>query len=263
MAFTVNGELVEDAQVRAEIKALRPHYEAAGHGLDPIAAEAQLREWSRENVIERVLLRQEAAADPEPVPAEAMAEALAAAPEQTREEVETRIRVDRLLARVTSKISPLKHKEVVEYYRKNKERFYRLEQVSAAHIFHPVDENTDEATAEAAIQKIRQELSNGAKFEELIGYGHLGYVARGELAREFDDLLFSLAENQISDIFRSSGGFHILKVYERKPEGISDYGDVREALATALYEKKKERAIESFLDRLRAKAVILELPRSA
>src|ERR1044071_8552289 len=98
MAFTVNGELVEDAAVRAEIKALRPHYESAAHGLDPIAAEAQLREGSRENVIERVLLRQEAEADPEPVPAGI--------------EDEIQFRIDRLLAKITSNISPPKHKDV-------------------------------------------------------------------------------------------------------------------------------------------------------
>ena len=241
--FTVNGELVEDSVIRAEIKALRPHYEAAAHGLDPIAAEAQLRQWSRENVIERVLLRQEAAADPEPVSIDE--------------------RVDRLLARITSKISPPRQKEITEYYRKNKERFYRLEQVRAAHIFQPVDETTDEATAQAAIQQTHQQLGEGAKIEDLPGYGDLGYVARGQMARQFDDLLFSLGENQISNIFRSPGGFHILKVYERRPAGISEFDEVREALAEALHQQKKERAIENFLDRLKAKAVILELPRSA
>src|SRR6267142_6544837 len=92
-----------------------------------------------------------------------------------------------------------------------------------------------------------------AKSRSCPGYGDLGYVARGQMARQFDDLLFSLGENQISDVFRSPGGFHILKVYERKPEGISDYEEVRAALSAALYQKKKERAVENFLDRLKAK----------
>ena len=67
MAFTVNGELVEDSVIRAEASALRPRYETVARQMDPIEAEMQLREWSRENVIERVLLRQEAAVDPEPL----------------------------------------------------------------------------------------------------------------------------------------------------------------------------------------------------
>ena len=57
MAFTVNGELVEDSVIRAEASALRPRYAEVAQNMDPIEAEMQLREWSRENVIERVLLR--------------------------------------------------------------------------------------------------------------------------------------------------------------------------------------------------------------
>src|SRR5215470_17078555 len=76
MAFTVNGELVEDSVIRAEASALRPRYEEVARNMDPIEAEMQLRDWSRENVIERILLRQEAASDPEPVSAEAIEQTL-------------------------------------------------------------------------------------------------------------------------------------------------------------------------------------------
>src|SRR5207244_11773654 len=46
MAFTVNGELVDDSVVRAEASALRPRYEEVARNMDPIEAEKQLREWS-------------------------------------------------------------------------------------------------------------------------------------------------------------------------------------------------------------------------
>jgi len=76
MAFTVNGELVEDSVIRAEASSLRPRYQEVAQNMDPIEAEMQLREWSRENVIERVLLRQEAAGDPDPISAAAVEETL-------------------------------------------------------------------------------------------------------------------------------------------------------------------------------------------
>src|SRR4030081_2160084 len=113
MAFTVNGELIEDSVIRAESNCLRPQYEAVAQDMDPIEAEMQLREWSRENVIERVLLRQEAAADPEPLSTEAIEETLRAiqshpgaqatcrteeGAEELRKDVEIRMRVDRLVA---------------------------------------------------------------------------------------------------------------------------------------------------------------------
>src|SRR5258708_32226597 len=76
MAFTVNGELVEDSVIRAEASALRPRYQEVAQNMDPVEAEKQLREWSRENVIERVLLRQEAAGDPDPISAAAVEDTL-------------------------------------------------------------------------------------------------------------------------------------------------------------------------------------------
>jgi parvulin-like peptidyl-prolyl isomerase len=276
MAFTVNGELVEDSVIRAESSALRPQYEAAVQGMDPIEAEMQLRDWSRENVIERVLLRQEAAADPEPIPPDALEETLRslhsrtkADGEELRKDVEIRMRVDRLLEKTTSKVAPPKHKEVADFYRKNKEQFRRPELVRAGHIVKNVDESVDEAAALAAIQKVQEELKAGASFEELAdrhsdcagNRGELGWVPRGQMVQEFEDVIFSLRENQISDIFRTVFGFHIAKVYERKPEGISDFAEVRETIESSLHRQKQERAVENFLDRLRAKAIIQELPK--
>jgi parvulin-like peptidyl-prolyl isomerase len=278
MAFTVNGELVEDSVIRAESSALRPQYEAAVQGMDPIEAEMQLRDWSRENVIERVLLRQEAASDPEPIPVEAIEETLRSLQSRTqgaegelRKDLEIRMRVDRLLEKTTSKVAPPKHKDVTEYYRKNKEQFRRPEIVRAGHIVKNVDESVDEATALAAIQKVQEELKGGASFEELAdrysdcagNRGELGWVPRGQMVQEFEDVIFSLKENEVSDIFRTVFGFHIAKVYEKKPEGFSDFADVREAIEKSLHRQKQERAVENFLDRLRAKAVIQELPRRA
>jgi parvulin-like peptidyl-prolyl isomerase len=284
MAFTVNGELVEDAVIRAESSALRPQYETVARDMDPIEAEMQLRDWSRENVIERVLLRQEAAADPEPISPEAIEETLRSLQSQrigaatrmersedVRRDLEIRMRVDRLVERITSKVAPPKHKEVTEYYRKNKEQFRRPELVRAGHIVKNVDESVDEATALAAIQKAQEELKSGANFEELAdrcsdcagNRGELGWVPRGQMVQEFEDVIFSLKENAVSDIFRTVFGFHIAKVYEKKPEGISDFAEVREAIEKSLHRQKQERAVENYLDRLRAKAVIQELPRRA
>jgi len=278
MAFTVNGELVDDSLVRAEASALRPRYEEVAQGMDPIEAEMQLREWSKENVIERVLLRQEAAADPEPIPAEALEQTLQsmrAQPDanesEMRKDVEIRMRVDRLLEKITSKVAPPKHKELSEYYRKNKEQFRRPELIHAAHIVKNVGEGVDEAAAQAAIQKVEEELKGGAVFEELADLhsdcagnrGNLGWVPRGEMVQEFEDVIFALKDNEVSGIFRTVFGFHIAKVYGRKPEGFTDLSEVQSSIQEALHRQKQERAVENYLDRLKAKAVIQELPRKA
>src|SRR4051794_41164585 len=77
MPVIVNGETVDDSLVRQEAAMLRPQYEAAMQDKDPIEREMELWEWSRENVIERTLLRQEAWKDPDTVPERQVEEALA------------------------------------------------------------------------------------------------------------------------------------------------------------------------------------------
>ena len=83
------------------------------------------------------------------------------------------------------------------------------------------------------------------------------------MVQEFEDVIFAMKENQVSDIFRTVFGFHVAKVYARKPEGFVDFDEVKESIVQALHRQKQERAVENFLDRLKAKAVIQELPKRA
>ena len=127
MPLVINGETVDDAVIRAESSALRPRYEEMVQGQDPVEMEMQLREWSRENVIERVLLRQEAFKDPAPVPP------------GMEPEAEAQYRLRMLITKVTAKTPRPKNKEVADYYRKNKEQFWTPEMVRASHIVKNVD----------------------------------------------------------------------------------------------------------------------------
>src|SRR2546423_13930606 len=70
MPLMVNGELIDDAVIRLEEDQLRPRLREAMPDEDPKVLESRTREWARENAIERVLLRQAAMADPEPLAAE-------------------------------------------------------------------------------------------------------------------------------------------------------------------------------------------------
>jgi parvulin-like peptidyl-prolyl isomerase len=277
MALIINGETVDDAVVRQEVNQTRPRYEEMVDGLDPVAKEIQLWDWSRETVIERVLLHQEALKDPEPIAPEAIEEAVnamkAQAPpnaegeqseEELRREVEVRLRLDRLLQKLAAKVAPPKHKDVGDYYKKYKQQFALPEMIRASHIVKNVDEKTDEQTALSAMQTAEEELKSGAPFEEIADRysdcagngGDLGYFPRGEMVDEFDAVVFGLKPNETSSIFRTSFGFHIAKVYERKPAGFRGLSEVKQDIERMLHREKQERALEQFVDALKAKAEI-------
>jgi len=280
----VNGELIDDSVIREQASVLRPRFEPMLDGMDPIEAEMQLREWSREAVVEKVLLRQEALKDPEPIPPERIEEALRGVQAQTggqaacrinqeevRRDIEVRLRVDRMLGKVSGKLSPPKHKEVSEYYRKNKDQFYTPEMVRASHIVKHVDEKTDEQTALQTMRRVQEEMINSASFEGLDDRysdcpgngGDLGYFPRGQMVQEFDNVVYSLEINQTSDIFRTVFGFHIARVCDRRPAGPRSLEEVRGEIERTLLGQKQDRAIEEFLQRLKAKADIQNVRRQA
>ena len=136
MPFVVNGELIEESEIRKEASLLRPQFEQVMTDLDPVEAERQLWEWSRENVIEKALLRQEALRSGVSVTEEEILHAIQAMrPYQTAEaggdteagsdcfkrDVETQIRVERLLAGVAESAKTPDKKAVTDFYRKHRD----------------------------------------------------------------------------------------------------------------------------------------------
>lgn len=279
MPWYVNDEIVDDNAVREEARMMRPHYMESVGEVDPIDAEMQLREWARENVIERMLLRKAALADPDPVPPEVLAQALESikteaggqagcgsrtSDEEVREQIEYQYRVERLLARVQSDVEPPRSKEVAEVYKRNKERFHTPELIHAAHIVKNVDEQNDEASAQAGIEAAQAELQAGTPFHEVADRfsdcagngGDLGWFPRGQMVDEFDDAVFDVPTGSTTGIFRSPFGFHIATVYERKPAGLRPLKDVEQEIIAALLQDRRQKAVENYLDELRSKAEI-------
>ena len=286
MALLINGERVEDEEIAREAQSMRQSFDQIpvevreGRGLDASHLERHLWEWSRENVIERTVLRQEAAKDDEPVPTDVVDAALEkikkdqrgegqvslsrADDNDLRAEIEVRIHLDRLIGRITAKVKPPKNKDVAEYYRKHREQFHVPETVHAAHIVKNVDENTTEEQAREAITQIAAELSNGGTFEELADKhsdcpgngGDLGAFPRGQMVDEFDEVVFVMKANEISPVFRTPFGFHIVKVYETKAAHMRSLSEAGADVREAILERKKTKAVEDFVDRLKARAAI-------
>ncbi len=251
MALSVNGELVDEALMRAEANAIRvPIYEGM-EGEDPRTIEARVKEWSRANVIERVLLRQAALED-------AVANATTGTPEEL---------IEGFIAKITKNVARPRHKDVVDYYRKNREQLWAPETARAAHIVKQVDDEHPEEAARAAIEEILTALSEGGSFEELADQrsdrpgdgGSLGVFRRGEMERPFEDAAFQLEPGCLSGVVRTSFGFHIIKLFGKRAAGIPKLDEIREGIEEAIFRQKKQKVIEQFLDRLLAKSDIRDV----
>jgi peptidyl-prolyl cis-trans isomerase C len=234
MPTRINGELLDENEVLEEERSILPRLAEAMRGEPRAAIVAKAREWSRDNVIDRVLLRQATRNDPD------------------------------LTTRLTVKLMPPKQKDLTEYYRRNSDKLFLPDMIHAAHIVRNVDEKNTEAEARAAIDAAAAALASGADFAAVADQhsdcpgrgGDLGFFPRGQMVPEFDDVVFALEPGRVSEVFRTPFGYHIARVIEIRPAGVPKFNLVRERIAEILYAEKRQRAIDSFIDGLRAKATI-------
>jgi len=284
MTLIVNGEKIEESEIKREFERLRPHYEQAFKDQDPEQQKSQLLDWSKENVIEMVLIKQEAKKNADPIPEVELESVLAKIKEQytdqeqfykdfytkddekIKETLEMQIKVERRLEDLCKNLPEPSQEDIVKYYDQNKEQFKSPEQIRVSHIVKHISWQTDEEAAQNVIKKAQDELKKGAVFETLAqkysdcpeNGGDLGYITRGQMVEEFEDVVFNLGIGQTSGIFRTRFGFHIAKLYDRKPPVLPPLKEVKADIVNALKEQAKSKAIDDFIDKLKSKAKIEE-----
>ena len=284
MTLVVNGEKIEDSLIQQEAERLRPSYEQTFKDMDPKERETQLLDWSKENVIERVLINQEAKKNGDHIPQNQIDAALAELKktyegrqlpeelnpeneEKIKEDIELQMKVERMLQNVCKDVPKPSKEAILKFYEENKEQLKSAEQVRVGHIVKNISWQTDEDTAYDVIKKAQDELKNGAVFETLAqkysdcpeNGGDLGYITRGQMVEEFEDAVFNLNVGEVSDVFRTRFGFHIARLYDRKPPAVPGLEEVKDHILSELAEQMRGNAINDFVDRLKANAKIEEI----
>jgi len=288
MKLIVNGETIANSLIYEEIEILRPEYQRVFPNKSPEEQQAQLFDWAKENVIEKILLKQTAKKDPLEIPEKKVTDAFKKMKEEhggddefynkfsyekkddkkLKKELELQLRIERLINDVCKDIQQPTKKQANSYYLNNKNHFTTQEQVRAAHIVKNVDAITNEENAKKEILKIQKQLKDGVSFEKLADEnsdcpgngGDLGYFQRGQMVQSFEDIAFSMKINQVSDVFRTEFGYHIVKVYDKKPQQLIPFENVREQIVAQLQEENRNTKLEEFLDKLKEKAEIEYIP---
>jgi len=272
MAILVNGERIDGQAIHDEAERMRPQFEQAFAEEAPAGREARLQEWARDNIIERTLLEQAARGDPRPVTPEEVDAAIrgtgrepdATIPADVRANVELSLRARRLLDEQGKDLPPPADEAVRAFYEEHIKEFTLPERVHAAHIVKHVTPCKPPEVCEEALRKAKAELEAGGDLAVLaVKYsdcpengGDLGWFARGRMVEEFENTVFKMKPGETSDIFASRYGFHIVKVFDRKPAGPAALEEVAEYIRSRLVADGHNAAIEKFLDGLRAAAKV-------
>lgn len=142
------------------------------------------------------------------------------------------------------------------YYDANVGNYTATEQRNANHILIQIPRDASEeevANAEEKARKLREEAVNGTDFETIarensddIGSrtdgGETGFFGRGVMAPEFEEAVFSMQEQEISEPIRTEFGFHVIRLKAIKPGGIKPFDEVK-ADVTATYQREQAEAL--------------------
>ena len=144
------------------------------------------------------------------------------------------------------------------------------EQIKVRHILIKTNEVLDDSAAEEKLKTIKQQIINEGNFgavaaavSEDIGSaqdgGDMGWAARGFFVPEFEDVAYSLEENEISPPFRSRYGWHIIEYLGKRIFDNTEEIQKRKAV-TAIRNSKLSSEIEIWARELRDEAFVEKLP---
>lgn len=126
----------------------------------------------------------------------------------------------------------ISRREVEDFFLAYKDSLPRIpEEFELSHIFVvPKPDTAIEQQTRAFMAALLDSLRKGADFAEFArrysqdgsaaAGGDLGWAKRGDYVREFEEAVFGLKENQISDIVKTQFGFHIIQLIERRGESV-------------------------------------------
>lgn len=172
------------------------------------------------------------------------------------------LRVESVLELIGRNASPIREEIIQDYYLTHQREFTQPEQRRVRQILITVDENGAEenrrAHALARLSGLKEKLLDKAlSFKEAasihsecpsaLSGGLLGTLPRSTLYPELDSTLFSLAENEMSEIIETELGFHLLFCEEIQAAKTLSLEEAEPALRKNLQDKRAQEHIRKWL----------------
>jgi len=189
--------------------------------------------------------------------------------EDFKSNIRNRILTQRVIQQEVGSHINITHEEEMKYYEAHKKDFVRPEQVALRAIEIKTEGKPESQVPElkAKAQKLLDRVNEGEDFGELAKRfsdgttaqqgGFLGVYKRGELSKEFEDMVFKMKKNQLTNVIETKQGFLIMQVLEHYDEGEQSFDKVSSEIENHLYEEKMEPAMREYLKTLREQSYVV------
>jgi peptidyl-prolyl cis-trans isomerase SurA len=191
----------------------------------------------------------------------------------TLQDYKDRLREQIILARlmnqaVRSRVS-VDASEVEGYYQAHRDEFNQPAQARVKHIFFRIDAGTARPQVDAVYARatgVLKEARNGGDFADLArrysedataaNGGDLGFIKRGQVLPEFEEVIFAMKEGDISDVTRTPNGLHIVKVETFTKGSERPFPEIKAEIERRLLQEKIEKRFREWTNELRDRAFI-------
>jgi len=140
-----------------------------------------------------------------------------------------------------------------------------VDQTRVRHILIRVSETVADADARVRIDRVKDRLDSGAKFEDIARVnsedgsaakgGELGWVNPGDTVPEFEQAMNRLALGETSGPVRTQFGWHLIRVEERRKQDVTKDRQ-REQARTAIRQRKADEQFQEFVRQTRDRAYV-------
>ncbi len=182
-------------------------------------------------------------------------------------DIDRRLVINKYLeGNVNNKIS-VTPEEMAKYYSEHPSDFHHPDMVRTRHILIQLAGDTveEDLKARKVAEGLLARVKAGEDFAKLAQEnsmdvsasqgGDIGFAAQMSLAPEYGDAAFSLPLGGVQ-LVRTSFGYHIIKVTDKKKEGLATLEEAKPSLTEFLRKQKSEAELKKIVEQLREPAKI-------
>jgi len=190
----------------------------------------------------------------------------------TLDQYKKELKIDLLMQQVIDReITPnikVSEKDIQSFYEKNKEKFYTDKKARASVILIKAKrgDTKSEKSAQQKIESIVEKIKNGSTFSEMATKysedslapkgGDLGYFTKNQIFGAFSVRAFDMKVNEVSPVFKTGIGFHILKLTDLKESKMMSLDRAKTRIEKILRKNKVGNATRNYVETLKQKSKI-------
>jgi peptidyl-prolyl cis-trans isomerase SurA len=189
--------------------------------------------------------------------------------EDFKDDIRRNLLMREVIGREVGRTIIVSREDARKYFQEHQQEFASPAGVELSQILITNEKHKPEE-AEKRAKDALAELKGGARWAEVCRKysddstandgGYIGFMKAGTLAAAIDEAIAKLEVNEFTDLVTIKSGYIILKLMDRRREGIPRFEEVERRVSEVLYNQKMAPALREYLVTLRKESYVYLAP---